>query len=307
MSHRHPTIAELSAAAQKGRHREVGNWLARRVFRPTAIYGSWLAVRLGLSAHQVTAAAWLCGLAGAAAIATGDRTMFVLGVFLAHLAFWLDHVDGQVARWSGTAGVDGVYLDYMMHHACNLALGFGLGYGIAAQTGELKWTVAGFLTGAGWMLLSLHNDCRYKAFFQRLKSAGGSFRVDGAKGRLTGPPVVRPRRVARAFHWPAYKACEPHVVLLVLTTLAALAVLAPPLWLGAWRAAVCGYAVLAPVLGIARVVRAVTEHAVESEFTWWFVPVDAGRYGSAHTPQKACSKADGSRNDTAPAASGHRL
>ena len=39
------------------------------------------------------------------------------GVVLAHLAFWLDHVDGQVARWRGTASLDGVYLDYLMHHA----------------------------------------------------------------------------------------------------------------------------------------------------------------------------------------------
>jgi hypothetical protein len=307
MTHRHPTIAELSARAQKGRHREVGNWLARRIARPTAIYGCWLAVRLGLSAHEVTGAAWLCSLAGAAAIGTGDRVMFLLGVLLAHLAFWLDHVDGQVARWSSTAGLDGVYLDYMMHHACNLAMGFGLGHGIAAQTGELYWTVAGFLTGGGWMLLGLHNDCRYKAFFQRLKSARGSFRVDGARGRLTGAPGVQSRRIATAFYWPLYKACEPHVVLLLLTALAALAALAPSLWFGAWRAAVCAFAVLAPVLGIARMIRAVREHAVESEFGWWFIPIDAGRHGSADTAQEACFAADRSLTETHPAASGHRL
>src|SRR5215469_6588036 len=60
-----PTLAELRAEAQKARHREIGNWLARRVGRPTAIYGTWLAVRLGLSANQVTAAAWLTSMAAA--------------------------------------------------------------------------------------------------------------------------------------------------------------------------------------------------------------------------------------------------
>ncbi len=49
-----PTLAELRARVQKGRHREIGNWLARRVARPSAIYGSWLAIRMGLSANQVT-------------------------------------------------------------------------------------------------------------------------------------------------------------------------------------------------------------------------------------------------------------
>ncbi len=57
MSHSRPTIAELRARVQKDRHREIGNWLARRVARPTAVYGTWLAIRLGLTAHQVTAAA----------------------------------------------------------------------------------------------------------------------------------------------------------------------------------------------------------------------------------------------------------
>src|SRR5947208_486984 len=57
MSPSYPTLAELRLTAQKGRHREIGNWLARRVARPSAIYGTWLVVRLGLSAHQVTLAA----------------------------------------------------------------------------------------------------------------------------------------------------------------------------------------------------------------------------------------------------------
>ena len=118
-----PTIAELRARVQKDRHREIGNWLARRVARPTAVYGCWLAIRLGLSAHQVTLLALASWLLASVAIGTGDRTLFVVGVVLAQLGFWLDHVDGQVARWRGTVSLDGVYLDYLMHHAANLSLG----------------------------------------------------------------------------------------------------------------------------------------------------------------------------------------
>ncbi len=165
-----PTLAELRTCVQKDRHREIGNWLARNLARPAAIYGCWLAIRLGLSAHQVTLAALLANLGAAVAIGSGERIFFVLGVILANLAFWLDHVDGQVARWRGTASLDGVYFDYLMHHAANLALGFSLGYGLAARSGDIRWTILGFLIATGWIFLSLHNDCRYKAFFQRLKS-----------------------------------------------------------------------------------------------------------------------------------------
>ena len=36
-----------------------------------------------------------------------------------------------------------------MHHAANLALGFALGYGLAARSGDLRWAIAGFAIAAG--------------------------------------------------------------------------------------------------------------------------------------------------------------
>jgi len=269
-----PTLTELRACVQKGRHREIGNWLARRLARPSAVYGCWLAVRLGLSAHQVTAMAWITSLAGAVAIGSGERWMFVLGAALAHLAFWLDHVDGQVARWRETASLDGVYLDYLMHHAANLALGFALGYGLTARSGEPRWTIAGFAIGAGWSLLGLHNDCRYKAFFQRLKASTGSYRVDGGAGGRPRPPAAWPRRGLAAIAWPAYKACEPHVVLLGLTVMAVTAIAAPEVWLTFWRVGAVGFAALAPSLAIARIARSVRRGSAEDEFAQWFQPAD---------------------------------
>lgn len=269
-----PRLDELRARAHKGRHREIGNWLARRVARPSAIYGTWLAVRLGLSAHQVTAAAFTASMLSAIALGLGTREAFVAGVILAHLAFWLDHVDGQVARWRGTASLDGVYLDYLMHHAAGLATGFALGYGLAARSGDPRWSIAGLAIGAGWTLLNLHNDCRYKAFFQRLKAATGRFRVDGGSGGRPQPPAPWPRRFPGILTWPAYKACEPHVVLLGLTALAVLAIAAPRIWLMSWQIGVLTMAALAPLLALARIARSARRGAAESEFARWFRPLD---------------------------------
>ena len=267
-----PTLEELRGRVHKERHREIGNWLARRVGRPSAVYGTWLAVRLGLSAHQVTLAALASNFAGAFAIATGTRAGFIAGVALAHLAFWLDHVDGQVARWNRTASLDGVYFDYLMHHAANLTLGFALGYGLAARTGNLSWAAAGFLIALGWAGLSLHNDCRYKAFFQRLKRESKTFRVDGGSGGVPAPPARWPRWGVAALTWPASKACEPHVVLIALTGLAVAAFVAPLLWLPLWSCGVALIAILAPTLGFARAARAVKRGSVEAEFARWFQP-----------------------------------
>jgi hypothetical protein len=267
-----PTLAELRARVHKDRWREVGNWLARRWARPAAVYGTWAAVRLGITANQVTLMAILASGASAAAIATGTRAGFVAGVALAHLAFWLDRVDGQVARWRRSEGLDGVYLDYLMHHAASLTLGFALGYGLAARTGDVRWAAAGFLIAAGWTALGLHNDCRYKAFFQRLKRETRTYRVDGGAGGRPAPPAPWPRRGRGVVTWPAFKACEPHVVLIALTALVPLAVAAPAAWLGSWRWGVRGMAALAPALAIGRAARAVGRGDVEAEFGRWFRP-----------------------------------
>ncbi len=268
-----PTLRELRSRVQKRRHREIGNWMARRVARPSAVYGTWLAVRLGLSANQVTAAAWLVSTASAVAIGFGSRSAFVVGVILAHLAFWLDHVDGQVARWRGTSSLDGTYLDYLMHHASALSTGFALGYGLASRSGDPRWAIAGLLIAGGWTMLGLHNDCRYKAFFQRLKAETLTYRIDAGSGGRPAPPAPWPRRGLGMLTWPAYKACEPHVVLLWLTGLALAAVVAPSKWLDLWRWGTLAMAIAAPTLAIARIARASTRQATEDEFARWFRPM----------------------------------
>jgi hypothetical protein len=265
-----PSLDELRNRVQKGRHREVGNWLARYIARPTAVYGCWLAVRLGLSANQVTLAALVSSVASAIAIGSGDRLGFITGVLLAHLAFWLDHVDGQVARWNGSASLDGVYFDYLMHHVANLCLGFALGFGLALRTTDPSWTIAGFAIALGWTSLNLHNDCRYKAFFQRLKSTSDGYIVRGGAGGRPAPPTPWPRHGSGAVTWPAYKFCEPHTVLATLTIFALIAAIQPPTWLLAWTSYVRFMALLAPLLATARIARSLTRHSVEQEFAIWF-------------------------------------
>lgn len=268
-----PSLANLRARVFKhsGTDRpEVGNWLARRVGRPSAVYGTWAAARLGVSAHAVTLAALVASLGGAALIGTGLRWGFVSGVVVLAIAYWLDHVDGQVARWRGTASLSGVYFDYLLHHAASASLGFALGFGIALRTGSPIWSIAGFATAFGWAGLSLHNDCRYKAFFQRLKATDRGYAV--RPSRLAAPS----RSAVRSASWLAAKVCEPHVVLVGLVGLAVVAIVTPSLWSSILRYAVGSMAILAPTLATTRVAKAIRGGATDSEFAAWFQPLSDG-------------------------------
>jgi hypothetical protein len=268
-----PTLAELRGRVHKGHHREIGNWLARRWGRPSAVYGTWAAVRLGLSANQVTGLAMGAVVAQVIGLGSGSAVGFAIGAGFGLVAFWLDHVDGQVARWRDTAGLSGVYLDYLMHHAQALGVGFGLGFGLTVRTGWLGWTVLGFLAGCGWLFLSLQNDCRYKAMIQRLKIPGAVYRVETGSVCRPSPAPGWPRGWPGVVTWPAAKVCEPHAVLLMLLALGTLGLVSDAL--GGWALSVyvAVMAVLAPGLAVGRIGRSVRGRVVESEFDGWFVVV----------------------------------
>ncbi len=268
-----PAMAELRSRVFKhsGTSRpEVGNLLARRVGRPSAVYGTWIAVRLGFSPHTITASALTANLCGAACIGIGSHAGFVAGVILLIGGYWLDHVDGQVARWRGSASITGVYFDYLLHHVTNLALGFALGFGLTMRTGSPLWSLCGFAIASGWTLLSLHNDCRYKALFQRLKASDENYRVDrGSKPRPLAPPGW-PTAWPGIVTWPMAKACEFHVVLSTLAILMVVSAVSTSSWLIGWKIIALVQAMIAPALALGRVARSISRDEADAEFDRWF-------------------------------------
>jgi hypothetical protein len=67
---------------------------------------------------------------------------------------------------------------------------------------------------------------------------------------------------------------------------------APALWLALWQGGVLVMAVAAPLLGIARIARAVRCGAVEDEFARWFRPIDPATPAAAtpgHRPRPVVS------------------
>ena len=240
--------------------------LARRFARPLALYVTWLIVRLPMSANVVTAATLVAGLIAAALLGVGSTTSFVAGAIVLQLWYVLDHVDGQVARFRRSESVTGVYFDFMMHHIVHPAVAFAIGFGIAAQTGELSWTLAGAAFAIGLATLSLSNDCRYKAFFAESKR-GEWRRAEGA-GPNAGKACEQSRR--RFAVRLMQKSCEiPNIVIAV--TLVAMSML--------WNAAAGGLviqiylaimAMIAPLLGLARLARQVWQKSIDVEFREFF-------------------------------------
>jgi len=278
----HPSLADIRRKGQKPRYREEGNWLARRWARPTAVYGTWLAIRLGIPAHAITAAAGIAWLTEAIFIATGESRAMLAGVMFGYLGFWLDHVDGQVARVSGSDSLEGIFLDFWIHTAHACLRGFGLGWGLYVATNRPATILAGFGAAFGWVMISSANDAAYKAIFAQLKklreresvvrlrpaSKHGEPNESGGQGRMRG-----------LISWALVKSQEPHCVLIAMTIAAIARISWPEAGLRFWIGLVSFWGISAPLVAVVRLIRNVRRQKITSLFADTFDFVDPGKSG----------------------------
>jgi hypothetical protein len=288
-----PSLVDLEHRCQKPDHRRFGTWIARRVSRPLALRVTWIVLPWGVSAHVVTLVAWLCAFVAAAVFAVGTIDAWLAAVAMLQLWYLLDHVDGQLARWHGTASLDGVQLDYLMHHTVNLCVPLGVGFGLATALDEQRWLALGLAWGLSLLVIGLSNDTRYKAFIERLKTVEGQLLVVGGGGCRPQEAGLPPLDPLRAAWWRARKACEIHVVMNALTCVALIQWLLGDDVLVAGRILLGCLGFLAPATAIAVLVRSVRRENAEREFAAWYrVPegselvFEAGRW-------KVCERAEG--------------
>ncbi|MEZ6069144.1 MAG: CDP-alcohol phosphatidyltransferase family protein [Pirellulales bacterium] len=264
------SIAELERRCQKPDHRRIGNWMARRVARPAALRVTRVVLPLGVTAHQGTLLAWATALAAALAFGWGTPLGWLAGAALLQLWYLLDHVDGQLARFRGTASLDGTQLDYLMHHTVNLTIPASLGYGLMAAGGERHLLLAGFAWGAASLVLGLVHDARYKAFTQRLKRVRGELVVRGGGGAHPQATMPPPRSPLRLAVYAARKSCEVHVVMNVLALLAVVQVATADAALRCGTVYVAAMCLVSVTLAGAVVARSVRREEAEHEFAAWY-------------------------------------
>jgi len=282
------TLDEIRRRGQKPRHRHEGNWLARRWARPTAVYGTWIALRLGVPADVVTAAAGFAWLAEAIAMAMGTPVAFMTGVGLGYLGFWLDHVDGQVARVRCEDRIEGIFLDFWIHTAHACMRGFGLGWGLFAATQRPIAVLAGMSAAFGWVMISHANDAAYKAIFAQLKKCreqGLSLRLrpnTDSVGMESIPHGISFRKLAS---WSLVKLQEPHCVLITMTILGFILLVDRNAGIAAWWAMLVFWSVTAPIVAIVRLTRKLRGNAISETFADWFEspadPVPGHRHSQA--------------------------
>ena len=108
---------------------------------PYSKYIARWAARRGWSPNGVTALSMLVGALAAVAFGTGERAGLIAGAVLLQIAFTLDCVDGQLARYTRTFTAFGAWLDSIFDRTKEYAVFAGLAVG-SARAGDEVWVLA---------------------------------------------------------------------------------------------------------------------------------------------------------------------
>lgn len=265
-----PDWSEFRERSRKPVDRQIGNWFARHVSRPMALPVTWVLLPTGISAHAVTLITWATGMAAAGSFACGGSAGWLVGAALLELWYLLDHVDGQIARCRGCETLDGVALDYLMHHAVHVAVPCGIGLGLSSGASS-AWAGVGMAWGLALLVIGLEHDVRAKAFLQRLKRLDGTLDAIGGGGGRPAPAPAIPRGWLPRLRWLARKSCEMHIVMNVLAAVALATWLCEGL--APARSSMAALLALAAVtVAAVQVGRNLRHETAERDFAAWFRP-----------------------------------
>ena len=120
-----PTIKNLRIHCKKPTWRN-SPFYSTYVLRHISVYLTWVLVRTPITANQITVLQCIFGIIGS--VLFGYKK-FLLGVLFLQLGYFLDLIDGEVARWKNQQSEGGKYLDLINHKIVIPAMFFGLGIG----------------------------------------------------------------------------------------------------------------------------------------------------------------------------------
>lgn len=210
------SLKDLNKIVQKPRYREVGNWMVRNILRDAALPVTWLLLHTPITANQVTFLSLGVALFGIFLLSLEGAGAFLAGTLCLQFWYYLDHVDGQIARYRGTASLTGRFFDFLTHHIVHGVLFFSLGLHAYDATHQFFFVIWGFLGSASMFLFNVLYDTKYKTFMEKLSSYDRVQVLKSSSATQTGKEQGSERGLKKLFS-VFHKLCEIHVLMNILT------------------------------------------------------------------------------------------
>lgn len=257
------SLKELNKICQKSKYKEVGNWMVRYILRDAALPVTWLLLHTSITANQVTLFSLTIGIVGISLFSAISPSLFLIGTILLQLWYFLDHVDGQIARYRKTASITGRFFDFLTHHIIHGVIFFSLGIYAYQMTRNSYLLVWGFVLSLFIMIFNLVYDVKSKAFIEKLLLHNRIYvnQKEGKPAKETCPATSN--RSRKIFSW-IHKACEIHVLMNILTASALIGFFWKKVELRGVLFIL--YSILIPVLTIGKVSYIILRQRCDEEF-----------------------------------------
>lgn len=155
-----PSIKELRLICQNSEASP--NWRTQsiegRMNRIFSIYLTWIFIHLPFTPNQITIAGTTIYLMGASLFLKNNFWWHLGGVGLIILSFWLDAVDGELARYrkmTAGGGVGGAYVEPVSHDIQYAFVFLPIGLGASLALGAFWPLVASFIATSSKLLFRL--------------------------------------------------------------------------------------------------------------------------------------------------------
>jgi len=111
------------------------------------MYSTWFCLKLGISGNVVSWISGLVAVIGGYLLTYDDNLIVLIGSFGYILWYFLDYVDGAVARLNEKGSVAGQYIDWMMHVISHVAIVSGIALSALNSVGNwiLPFVILGII------------------------------------------------------------------------------------------------------------------------------------------------------------------
>jgi phosphatidylglycerophosphate synthase len=146
-------IKELREICQTG---QVGGY-----YRKISIYFTKLLLYTPVTANQVTLLMTLAGIASGILFSFGIYWYSIIGALIIPLYLLSDYIDGEIARYNGTASLAGAYIDRLGHMIVYPFIFGGMSFGVYNNFHDPRIFIFGYSAALFTVLLSsieMHRD-----------------------------------------------------------------------------------------------------------------------------------------------------
>lgn len=160
-------VRDAENALLQALRKPVDGLISRTINRPVSLETTrWLA-RTPVTPNQWTIVCAVIGVVGAVVMAQGGWLLMTFGAFLVHLSSVWDGCDGELARVKFKSSKVGEWLDTIADDIVNSGMTLGLGFGVAATTGNDVYATIGLVA---FGLYAAYTAVIYHQLVTRLRS-----------------------------------------------------------------------------------------------------------------------------------------